>query len=414
MASEGILYQRTPNSKYYYIYNTGEKVIKNGKEVYKQKWIDLGTKDKKTAEVQVKLIKADLIKKGRYDEPSKETFAEWLEFWLEKIVRPNNKKGEPLKDKTYDDYEYIIRFHIIPKLGHLQLKKITPQILQEFYIEKRKEYKLGHKTDSNGNRLPSDKLLSTRTLQKIQMIIRASLKKAVIMYKIPENPDLRLDRVKYKAPPAKYLTSDQVIDFLENAKKDRWLTFKQYVSIFTSLGSGLREGEICALKFEDIDFKKRKIKVDESLSTVRTHAKEGKKQKVIIQTTKSFKSDRIVTVPKDVIAHLRLLKYLHKKEFGHLNLSDFIFCNQNKEPYNPKKLADLFINLANRLGYKGITFHKLRHSYATMLLEKGEHTRVIQENLGHARDEITQIYAHVIESMKESAATKLEGFSKKK
>jgi integrase len=409
MAGQGSLYQRKSNSKWYLILNTGER-DENGR--YKQKWIDLETTDKRIAQSKRIQIIAERDKKGRLDLPSNQTFGEWLTFWLEEVKRPRNKKGEPLKPKAYDDYEYIIRVHIKPNLGQIPLKKLTSETLQRFYNSKQNENKLGFKKDKEGNRLPSEKPLSPRTLQKIQMIIRASLQTAVKLKKIPENPDLSLDRINYKSPKAKFLTSDELPDLLKKIRSDRW-----YGVYVTCSGSGTRLGEVSALRENDIDYKNWKIKIDESRELVRTHAEIGKKQKVIEQTTKSGK-ERTIPVPKDVIVILRYWRWKKKKEkeyAGEFYIdSDLIFVWDDGRPVNPKYLSDHFIALMKKHGYEGITLHKLRHSYATMLLEKGENTRVIQEQLGHARDEITQIYAHVIESMKKSAATKIEGFTKRK
>lgn len=418
MAGDGTLYQRKSDSKCYFIYNTGDKEIKNGKTVYKQKWHDLETTDRNIAKDKIKLLRAELVKKGRIDEPSNQPFGEWLDYWLEQIKRYNSKKGEPLKGKTYDDYEYIIRFHIKPKLGPIPLKKLTPETLQKFYSEKRQEFKMKFKKENEKIILvPTNEPLSSRTIQKIQMIIRASLQSAVGLKKIYENPDAFIDRVSYKAPPAKYLESEEVVNFLEKAKKDRRVSLTFYSIIVTTLGSGLREGEVCALKWDDINFKQWKIRVNESVARVRTHAKTGPKQKLVWQDPKTEKSFREIPVPLDVIAHLRLLKWYQNKEKSkdkEYNDLGYVFAHPDGRIYNPKKVTDQFINLAKRIGYPEITFHKLRHSYATMLLEYGEDTRTIQENLGQATNRITEIYAHVIEKMKRRAAKRIEGFTKRK
>lgn len=413
MSGQGSFYQRKPGTECYFIYNTGETEIRNGKKVYLQKWVDLDTTDPKVAKDKIKLIRADLVKKGRYDEPSKETFGEWLDFWLEEIKRPRSKKGEPLKPNTYDDYEYTIRFHIKPKLGQVPLKKITPEMLQLFYNTKQKETKLGHKKDEKGNRLPSDTPLSSRTLQKIQMIIRASLQKAVSLKKIPENPDMLLDRINYKSPKAKYLPMDKIAEFLDNIKTDRW-----HFAYVTCFGGGFRLGELVALEWDDIDFKAWKIRIDQTVEIVKTHEKNGKKQRLHFDKPKTEESIRVVPVPKDVIVYLRLWRWRQKKEKAYAGKlwqhNNYVFTWDDGRLVSPEYLSKHFNKLAKKLGYEGITFHKQRHSYATMLLEKGENTRTIQENLGHASDQITQIYAHVIDEMKVRAAKKIEGFTKKK
>lgn len=409
MGGEGSLFQRKKDHKYYLILSDGyDPTLRGGKGGYRQKWIDLETTDEKEAKRKQKLILREIEAKGRYDAPSKESFGEWLDFWLEEIKRPN------IKPTTYDDYEFIIRVHIKPLLGSIPLKKLTPEILQEFYNTKRKEKRLSNKFDENGNRLPSDKPLSIRTIQKIQMIIRASLQKALAMRKIPENPDAFIDRITYKQPKAKYLNSKQISELLEKIENDMW-----YDAYLTVLGSGVRLGELAALRWDDIDFDGMKIKIDESAVTVKTHSEEGKRQQVIFQEPKSETSKRIVPVPSDVTEALKKRKARLKEELlrmgKKLKKDDFVFMWPDGRPVRPEYLSHHFIKLANRYGFQGITLHKLRHSYASMLLENGEDLKVIQENLGHSSIDVTaDIYAHVVDKLKEKAAMKIEGFSKKK
>lgn len=405
MAGQGTLYQRKSNSKFYLIINLGTK---NEKGKYQQKWIDLETTDKTIAKEKRNQILADLQRKGRYDEPSKQTFGEWLDFWLNEIAKPK------VKPKTYDDYEYVVRFHIKPQLGSIPLKKLSPEQLQIFYNKKQGEKKLGFKVDDSKNRLPSDKALSSRTIQKIQMIIQTSLQKAVAMRKISENPNAFLERVKYKRPQAKYLSTSQIIDLLENIIEDRW-----YPAFVTSLGSGLRLGELVALKWDDINFKAALIRVDETVETVKTHQQSGPKQRLNWQDPKSEKSKRVVPVPSDVIEVLGELKKRQRKEKlnggSFYNDQGYIFSWEDGRIVQPEYLSKHFNKLAKENGFEGITFHKLRHSYATMLLEKGEDIKTIQENLGHSSSQITSdIYAHVVDAMKERAAKKIDGFTKRK
>jgi integrase len=410
---DGIIYRNKSTKKLYYIYYTGEKG-EDGKPV--RPWIDLGTTDRKEANNKVKAIKADLAKKGRYDPPSKDTFGEWLGFWL-KVKKLDSKKGEPLKGTTYDDYECQIRVHIKPKLGHYQLRDITPELLQEFYDAKQEETKLGFKKDEKGNRLPSNTPLSARTIQKLQMIIRASLDKAVAMRKLPENPDRLLDdRIVYKRPKTKFLVTEQVADFLEKIKDDLW-----YPAYVTTFGSGARLGEIAALRWDDIDFEQSQIRIDEEVTTIKTHEKEGPKQKLNWGSVKSLSSERIIPVPDDVIEVLKKWKTQQKEWYlqqgkNKIKPTDLVFLWEDGHMARPEYLSHHFSRLANKYEeYEGITFHKMRHSFATMLLENGEEIKTIQEFLGHSSSQITaDIYTHVAESLKQKAKNKLSGFTKKK
>jgi integrase len=348
-----------------------------------------------------------LSQRERYDPPSKDTFGEWLDFWL-------NEVKTDLKPTTYDDYECVIRIHIKPSLGQYQLRKITPELLQSFYNKKRNEKKLGFKKDEKGNRLPSDTPLTNRTIKKIQMLVRASLNKAVAMRKIPENPDQFIDRIPYKRPKAKFLVTEQVAEFLEKIETDQW-----YTVYITAFGSGMRLGEIAALRWDDIDFDRSQIRVDEMVTTIKTHKKEGPKQKLNWGTTKSSTSERIIPVPDDVIEALNKWKNQQKEWFLRRGLkikpNDLVFLWEDGRLARPEYLSHHFGKLATKHGYEGITFHKQRHSFATMLLENGEEIKTIQEMLGHSSTEITaDIYTHVADILKEKAKNKLSGFSKRK
>lgn len=408
----GILFQRTPTSKFYFIHYTG-RFDENGKRI--RPWIDLRTTNEAEAIEQVKNIRAELAQKGRYDPPSADTFGEWLDFWLEEDKKLRSKKGEPLKGTTYDDYESTIRVHIKPKLGHYELRDLTPEILQRYYNAKQKENKLGWKKDEKGNRLPSDKPLSARVIQKIQMIIRASLDKAVAMHKLPENPDRFIDRVVYRRPKVKFLVTEQVADFLEKIQEDHW-----YPVYVTGFGTGARLSEITALRWDDIDFERGQIRFDEAVTTVKTHKEEGPKQRLNYGTTKSLASERIIPVPDDVIEVLKKWKTQQKEWYlqrgkNKIESNDLIFLWEDGHIARPEYLAHHFSKLAKKHGYDGITFHKQRHSFATMLLENGEEIKTIQEFLGHSSSEITaDIYTHVAETLKQRAKNKLSGFTKKK
>lgn len=410
MSGDGTLYRYKNNNKWYLIISHGwDPTLRNGKGGYKQQWIDLHTTDKNVAKENKKTILAELKIKGRYDPPSTDLFKNWLDFWLNELKKSN------IRATTYDFYEYLIRIHIKPELGSYQLKDIGPEVLQKFYNQKRIEKKLSKKKDELGNYLPSDEFLSSRTIRGMQIVIDMALKKAVQLHKIPENPNAVLEKVKYKRPKVKYLTSAQVIDFLEGISNDRW-----YPAIVTDLGSGLRVGELVAIKWkEHIDLDRGIIRVEGAISEVNTYQEEGPKTVRQLQDPKSEKGKRIVPLPEDVIEVLRHWQIEQKKEklkAGPLyNDQGYVFTWEDGRPVRSDYLSKHFLKLARAQGFEGITFHKLRHSYATMLLECGEEMKTIQENLGDSTLQIvSDTYTHVAEELKKRAAQKLTGFTKKR
>jgi integrase len=433
MAGDGTLYQRKPGSNWYWIYNTGEKIInKKGKEVYEQIWYDLETTDKKEAKDKRDNIKADIVKKGRYDKVSNDTFGKWLDTWLDQIEKPK------IEQSTYDFYEYIIRVHIKPKLGATLLKKLHPEELQKFFNQKRTEKKLSKKKDEKGNYIPSNDLLSKRTLKGIETVVYMALTKAVGMRKIPDNPMTGLDRIEYKRENVKYMTTDQVADFLDKIKDDP--LYNIFITVF---GSGVRLSELVALKHDDIDFDKEVIRIDKGAVEVKTYAKEGPKTEIIVKNPKSEKGKRTIPIPNDVILALQRQKELQQKEGVEWEKqrlkeqkereekpnkkskrkyirpeyfkSGYVFTRKDGHRYTPNYLSKYFLELTRKYGFEGLTFHTQRHSYASMLLEAGENLKVIQENLGDATLQVvSDTYTHVAEKLKKKAAEKLNGFTNKK
>jgi integrase len=432
MAGDGTLFQRKSDSKCYFIYNTGEKTAK-GK--YKQKWIDLETTDRSQAKDKIKLLRADLVKKGRIDEPSKQTFGEWLDFWLNEIIKP---KTIDSPTSTYDYYESLIRVHIKPKLGSTPLKDLDPETLQRFLNQLRLTKKLSKKKDEQGNFIPSDQPLSTRTLKGIQDVIVMSLDKAVGMRKIPENPFTGIDRIKHKKDEVAFMATEQVADFLEKIKYDPW-----YPVYITDFGTGLRRSEIAALKWKNVDLEKKTLKVDQARVKKNTYAETGPKTRLVTKGTKSKKGERTIPLPDDVADALKKWretqiqdmwaweqkrqkeeeerettpwkkpKRKHPRQPYHK--SEYVFTFEDGRPITPDHLTKHFKKLMQQHGYDGLTFHKQRHSYASMLLENDVDMKTIQENLGDSTLKVvSDTYTHVAEKLKKQAVDKLSGFSKKR
>jgi integrase len=385
--------------------------------VYKKKWHCLETDNKIAANKKRDEIKASFVTKGRYDPPSKDSFEEWNAFWLNQIVASDPE----LKQATYDDYESTIRVHINPELGEYQLKELTPEIMLTFYNKMRLKKKLSKKKDKKtGLRIPSDDPLSLRTLEKVQRCCKASLEAAIRMRKITENPNSFLDKsttVHYHAPESKYLTSEEVLQFLEQNNKKYWYPLYVFPAIVTALGTGMRLGELAGLRWPNTDLKIGRIHVVEARKAVKNRdPKPGEgKTKIITQKTKSEKSTRYIPLPADVVAILRKLDFYQNKGVTRINKDSYVFAWSDGLPIRPDTLSKEFKKLIREFGRGDITFHDLRHSYATMLLEAGEEMKTLQELLGHANFNTTaNIYTHILEKMKARSAERLNGFTERK
>ena len=165
------------------------------------------------------------------------------------------------------------------------------------------------------------------------------------------------------------------------------------LAVLFSLYTGVRIGELCALKGTDIDFINNTISIDKTVLRVKNP--EGKpKTKLIIGKPKTKTSIRVIPAPSFIINQLK--KYIKDK-------NDFIFTGNDK-PKDPRTLEKYFSELLDRLNIKQINFHSLRHTFATRLREQKVDIKVISELLGHSSWKFTQdIYVHAsFESKKNS------------
>lgn len=342
-------------------------------------------------------------RKGIYIKDTKQTFEEWLTFWLDEIIKPQVISGD-LKPGTYDYYEYLVRVHIKPGLGKIQLNKITTETLDQFYNKKRQEKKLRG----------GEGVLSKKIVGDIRKIVGMALNKAVAKRKIQFNPNDYTEPIGKDEPEIEYLTPEEVVEFLDKVSNDYW-----YPAFVTALGTGLRVGELAGLQRSDFNLEEGFVKVQRTITRINTHEKEGPKTKLIIQTPKTKKSIRKVPLPVDVINVIRDLFKKQDELRGNvveLHKDYFVFCWPNNQMVDPNYFTKHFKKLVrNIFKSKNVHFHSLRHSYASMLLANGEDIKVISENLGHSDIKITlDLYTHVMDELKKKSARKLDGFTTKK
>jgi integrase len=208
-------------SSWYYVVTLGRKP--NGKPNQKKK---RGFRTKKEAEKALQEIVYE-YNRGTYIEPSTMFYSELLKIWLE-------QKERTVQRTTYLSYKIITDKHIIPALGKLQISKIKPLLIHEFY-----------------NKLYRDSNLSGTSVQKIHMIIKDSLKYAIKMELIAKNPAESVDRPKREQVEIKVWNIEEIKRFLNESKRSQ---DSLYIAYHLALTSGMRQGEILGLRWKDIDF----------------------------------------------------------------------------------------------------------------------------------------------------------------
>lgn len=354
------------------------------------------------SEVKEKLAAAlENSRKGITVNPSKITFAQWLDTWF------NTYKMQNIAESTLSTYEKWIVNHIKPKLGHYTLMELSadPDIIQEFYMDRLNAKPLNGRGDK----------LSKRSVEQMHVIINSALDQAVKSGKIFRNPDTLTEPPKHEKKEATYMPIEMFNKFLEDIFDDRWFT-----AFVIDFASGIRLGELVALKRDKfciaVDKKKKKtykLIINETIVRVKNRNRKSDddpKTIKIKKPPKSQKSNREVPLEPTVGELLeRWLERIddEKKLLGEkYNDQGYIFCWEDGRPVESGTLSKHFKKLIRDNGFpEEITFHKLRHSYATALLENGESLKTVQELLGHSTIGTTgDIYAHVTKKMKQKAA----------
>jgi integrase len=362
----------------YSVVRLGTKVDKNGKLIPNQIW----TACNSVREVEAK--NAELINqwnKGEYIPDSKATVGEWLIRWLEVYTLKSSRK----KIRTKETYQSIVEKHLIPALGDIPLQKLTPTHLQQYY-----------NTSS----------LSDKTLSMHQAVIHQALKVAMIQEKlIKENPAVIVAEKpnEEKSPEMETWEEEDVKRFFSVVKEKGIATEAFYV---LALETGLRKGEICGLKWEDINFSKGVLAVRRTLIKAGVNPKLG--------TPKNGKSRTLSISPStlDLLRKAKVKQAELKLKMGELfDDQAFVFTKKTGGALQLNNLGEnQFNKLIEKAGVKRIRFHDLRHTAATLMIMKGVNVKVVSERLGHSDVGITlNRYSHCTPNMQKEAAQVMGG-----
>jgi len=286
----------------------------------------------------------------------------------------------------------MIKEHIIPALGKITLDQLKPIHIQNYYSEKLAR---GRK-DGNGG-------LSARSVYHHHRVIHEALEYAVRWQVIAVNPAKAVAPPKPQRQLINVLTREEIHQLLEAAKGT-----KLYDPIFFAINTGMRRGEIFAVRWSDVDFRGI-ISVKQTLQRIKG------KGLVFRHTTKTDGSRRTIAVSNSVISMLKRIKKQQTENKIALGSEyqdhDLVFCNQDGTPINIDYFSREFGRLVRRKGLRHVRFHDLRHTHATLLLQQGEHPKVVSERLGHSTITITMdLYSHVMPNMQKKAAQKLDDF----
>ena len=303
------------------------------------------------------------------------TYKEWLSEWLELYVKP-------LKHRTHERYKDICNLHVIGGLGDYELDELTPLLLQKHVNE----------LTAHGNHKTGGEL-SANSVNGIITVIQSSLKRAselgiartyhagAIRRPTPEESEVKCFNIK----------EQKMIEQAVLSSKKR-----KMLGVIIALYTGVRIGELVALKFSSVDMQKRTITIKETC--YESKDKDGRFAK-ITDTTKTHRA-RVVPFPKQLLPIFKELK-AHNK-------SGYVIENAKGEQMSVRSYQRSFETLVDKLGVSKLSFHALRHTFATRALESGMDVKTLSEILGHKSATVTlNRYAHSMMEHKQSAMDKL-------
>lgn len=337
---------------------------------------------KTRAEVAKKLAKALSDRDGGlvFDDKGL-TVKEYLERWLNDSV-----KGS-VKQRTFENYAYVVRLHLVPTLGHIKLKALTPAHVQSLY------------------RAKQDSGLSARTVRLVHTTLHKALKQAVRWGLVPRNvteavvpPKLSRDARKEIRP----LSQEQARALLAAARGDRLEAL--YVLAVTA---GLRQGELLGLRWQDVDLEGGTLSVRQQLTRSNEYG-------LRFTEPKSKKSRRSIKLAKSAVDALKRHRVAQNEERLRLGSlwqdQGLVFTSGTGGPLDVGNLTNRsFRPLLERAGLPRIRFHDLRHTCATLLLSRNVNPKIVQEMLGHATiSETMDTYSHVLPSMQKIAVSAME------
>lgn len=286
------------------------------------------------------------------------TYNDVLYEWLK------NKKDN-VKESTYLKYLILIDTYISNLLGNIKFNKLKNDDIKCFFENKTICY------------------LSDSLKNNIFIILNASINYG-ISKKYRKNFIIEKIQFKKIKNEVTYFTKKEE-ELLVNYLIDN-INLRN-LSILLALFSGLRIGEICALRWTDVDFINNTLTINKTAQRIKDiDETSNSKTKLIVDKPKTTSSIRIVPIPEILVSIL--------KEFKQEN-DCYIFSNDSLIPKDPRAVEKYFSNVLKKVGIKQLNFHSLRHTFATRLREQKVDIKVISELLGHSDWKITQsIYVH--------------------
>jgi len=294
-----------------------------------------------------------------------------------------------LKRSTFSSYRGNIRNHVAPRIGPIQLQKLTAEDLDRFYADLLENGRL------NGRGGP----LSSKTVRSIHAMLHKALADACRKGTLQRNvadladpPRVRISRGK----GMKVWDAEQLRQFLTEIDHHRLAP-----AYFVAANTGMRRGEVLGLRWADVDLDTARLSVHEAVLNV--------EYELDVDSVKSESGRRSIDIDPRTVAVLRSWRTAQREESLALGLRaaehDHVFARPDGSPLHPDYFSQVFERHVARSELPTIRLHDLRHTHATILLEIGVNLKIVSERLGHSNPAFTMtVYQHVLPGMQSDAA----------
>ena len=300
----------------------------------------------------------------------------FLHQWLDEVARPT------VRASTFSSYEGIVRLHLTPDLGRLALAKLTPVDVQRLLNAKR----------AAG--------LSPRRVAYIHAVIRRALVTAERWGLVSRNVAKLVDPPRVQRHEIRPLSPEEARLLLDSAVGDRLVAL-----YLTALATGLRQGELLGLRWEDVDLEARRLWVRHTLARVDA--------KLVLLEPKTERSRRTIVLPEVAVSALRAhrTRQLMERLAAGTRWQDtgHVFATTVGTPIEAARVTRAFHAALARAGLPQSRFHDLRHAAATFLLAQGFTLEDVKNLLGHSSIVLTSnTYGHVLEQRQEQVAAGMD------
>lgn len=305
---------------------------------------------------------------------TRQTVAKYCEYCIDL------KEQRGLKTTTLTLYRSLTERLIVPAIGHIKIRDLKPQHLNDLYTDLAKDGK-----NKNGGKL------SGKTILEVHRLLHTILDQAVKESLIPFNVADRVEPPKAKKSDPVYYQPEDVTAILSalNEGPGQWRTL-----VLLLLVSGCRRGEALGLKWEDVSFEYNRIHICRNVLYT-------KERGVYVDTPKTENSTRFISLPAETMAELRHHKARQAAE--RLRLGDyyenqgFVFTQENGNPLHPCSVTSWLAKFSKRHDLPHLNPHGFRHTMASMLIYNGVDAVTVSHRLGHDQvSTTTDIYSHMI------------------